>query len=233
MVAAVSIVFLLDLDNTLIDNDLARDRLAATTVRMLGARLSRAYWDTYEVVRAELGYVDTLATLERFHALHPDAAGDDLDRAILDFPYAEVRYPATLEVLKALRLAGLPVVLSDGDPVFQPLKVARSGVADAVRGNVLVFTHKDAHLQDVARLFPAERYVAIDDKASVLAGIKMHWGARVTTVHVLQGKYAQDPAEGPPPDLVIQRIGDLPSHLGTSSGAPMFEHGGADAWRLR
>lgn len=233
MVAAVQTVFLLDLDNTLIDNDLARDRLAEATARVLGDELSRAYWEDYEAVRAELGYVDTLATLERFHARHPDAGGEALDRAILDFPYAEVRYPATLEVLKALRLVGLPVVLSDGDPVFQPLKVARSGVADAVGGNVLVFTHKDAHLQDVERLFPAERYVAIDDKAAVLASIKMHWGERVTTVHVLQGKYADDRYDGPSPDLVIQRIGELPSYVGTASGAPMFEHGGASARRMR
>jgi hypothetical protein len=141
-------------------------RVAPATARVLGDELSRAYWEDYEAVRAELGYVDTLATLERFHARHPDAGGEALDRAILDFPYAQVRYPATLEVLKALRLVGLPVVLSDGDPVFQPLKVARSGVADAVGGNVLVFTHKDAHLHDVQRLFPAEQYVAIDDKAS-------------------------------------------------------------------
>ena len=227
MVAAVPLVFLLDLDNTLIDNDLARDRLATATARVLGGELSRAYWEEYEAVRADLGYVDTLATLERFHRLHPDAAGDALDRAILDFPYAEVRYGATLEVLKALRLAGVPVVLSDGDPVFQPLKVARSGVADAVLGNVLVFAHKETHLHDVARLFPADRYVAVDDKAAVLARIKMHWADRVTTVHVLQGKYADDPYEGPPPDLVIRRIADLPSFLGTASGAPVFEHGGA------
>ncbi|HEY6959421.1 MAG TPA: haloacid dehalogenase-like hydrolase [Candidatus Limnocylindria bacterium] len=226
------LVFLLDLDNTLIDNDVARDRLAEATVRVLGEELSRAYWDDYEAVRADLGYVDTLATLERFHQHHPDAGGGALDRAILDFPYAEVRYPATLEVLKALSLAGVPVVLSDGDPIFQPLKVARSGVADAVNGNVLVFAHKDAHLRDVARLFPAERYVAVDDKAGVLARVKMHWGERVTTVHVLQGKYADDPYEGPPPDLVIQRIGDLPSYVGTAPGAPVFEHGGATTRRV-
>ena len=228
----MSSTFLLDLDNTLIDNDLARDRLWAATKNVLGEPLSRAYWDVYEAVRAERGYVDTLETLDRFHTEHPDAPQDALDRAILDFPYAEVRYPATLEVLKALSLAGVPVVLSDGDPIFQPLKVARSGVADAVNGNVLVFAHKDAHLRDVARLFPAERYVAVDDKAGVLARVKMHWGERVTTVHVLQGKYADDPYEGPPPDLVIQRIGDLPAYVGTASGAPVFEHGGATTRRV-
>lgn len=232
MVAAMRIVFLLDLDNTLIDNDLARDRLAHATARVLGPDLSAAYWDAYEAVRVELGYVDTLATLERFHAAHPGVAADALDRAILDFPYGEVRYPATLEVLQVLRSAGSPVVLSDGDPVFQPLKVARCGVADAVRGNVLVFAHKDAHLGDVARLFPADRYIAVDDKAAVLARIKMHWADRVSTVHVLQGKYADDPYDGPAPDLVIPHIGDLPSHLGTSTGSPLLEHGAPSSRRV-
>ena len=226
-------VYLLDLDNTLIDNDLARERLAEATVRVLGGDLSHAYWEDYEAVRVQLGYVDTLATLERFHTLHPDAGGDELDRAVLDFPYGEVRYPATLEVLKALRFAGVPVVLSDGDPIFQPLKVARSGVADAVGGNVLVFAHKDDHLQDVARLFPADRYVAVDDKAAILARIKMHWRDGVTTVHVLQGKYADDPYDGPPPDVVIKRIGELPSYLGTASDGAVFEHDAASSRRLR
>lgn len=224
-------VFLLDLDNTLIDNDRARDELAVATRLVLGDELSAAYWEDYEAVRTERGYVDTLATLERFHRTRPDAPGDPLDRAILDFPYAEVRYPATLEVLKALRFAGTVVVLSDGDPIFQPLKVARSGVADAVAGNVLVFAHKDEHLADVARLFPAERYVAVDDKAGILARIKMHWAARVTTVHVMQGKYSDDPYDGPHPDVVVPRIGDVPALLGTSGVVPLFDeeratHGG-------
>lgn len=228
----MAVVFLLDLDNTLIDNDLARDRLWAATETLLGEGLSRSYWEAYEAVRADHGYVDTLETLARFHALHPTAPQDALDRAMLDFPYAEVRYPATLEVLTALRSAGTPVVLSDGDPIFQPLKIARSGVADAVGGNVLVFTHKDEHLADVGRLFPAERYVAVDDKAGVLARIKMHWGERVTTVHVLQGKYADDGYDGPAPDRVIRRIGDLPAALGTTTGEAVFEHGGTGARRM-
>ncbi len=185
-------VFLLDLDNTLIDNDRARDRLAEATAKVLGSQLSVEYWRVYEEVRDELGYVDSLATLERFQARHPDAPGAALDRVVLDFPYTEIRYPATLEVLQAMWLAGTPVVLSDGDPVFQPLKIARSGVAAAVRGNVLVFMHKERHLADIERLFPADHYAAVDDKAGILARIKEHWADRVTTVHVLQGKYADD-----------------------------------------
>jgi FMN phosphatase YigB (HAD superfamily) len=223
MFAEMRVVFLLDVDNTLIDNDGARVRLAEATERALGAELSRAYWDLYETVRGDLGYVDSLATLARFHRAHATAEGDALDRAILDFPYAEVRYPATLEVLAALALAGTPVVFSDGDPVFQALKIARSGVTAAVNGNVLVFTHKEEHLDDVARLFPAERYVAVDDKAGILARVKAHWGERVTTVHVLQGKYSDDPYDGPRPDVALPRIADVAGLLGTDGGQPVFD----------
>lgn len=220
----MAVVFLLDLDNTLIDNDRARDRQAAETVRILGEPLSREYWAAYEAVRARLGYVDTLATLARFHRDHPSPAWGALDRALLDFPYAEVCYPATLGVLASLRRRGVVVVLSDGDPIFQPLKIARSGVGDAVDHNVLVFAHKDEHLADVARLFPADHYVAVDDKAGILARIKLHWSSRVTTVHVLQGKYALEPYDGPHPDLVIEGIADLPDALGTSLTAQMLQN---------
>lgn len=215
-------VFLLDLDNTLIDNDAARDRLAMATRRVLGDELSARYWDVYEEVRADLGYVDTLATLARFQERHADPSAGALDRAVLDFPYAEVRYPETLAVLAALRTVGTPVVLSDGDPIFQPLKVARSGVDEAVRGNVLVFTHKDRQLGDVARLFPAGHYVAVDDKASILARIKEAWADRVSTVHVLQGKYADDPYAGPAPDATIAGIGGLRPLAGTAEALEVF-----------
>lgn len=219
----MDVVFLLDLDNTLIDNDRARDGLAHATRRVLGADLSGEYWDLYEEVRRELGYVDSLETLARFHARRPRAPGDALDRAILDFPYAEVRYPASLDVLEALWLAGTAALLSDGDPIFQPLKIARSGIAAAVRGNVLVFTHKEEHLVDVERLFPARHFVAVDDKAAILGRIKSHWGDRVTTVHVRQGKYAGDPSEGPAPDLVVDGIAGLPGVLGRDEGRFVFE----------
>ncbi len=216
------VVFLLDLDNTLIDNDLARERLARAAREILGQRLSDTYWAVYEEVRGDLGYVDTLETLARFHGRHGDPSAGALDRAILDFPYAEVRYPDTLGVLEALGALGTAVVLSDGDPVFQPLKVARCGVDAAVHGNVLVFTHKDRHLDAVARLFPAERYVAVDDKAATLARIKGAWGERVSTVHVRQGKYADDAYTGAAPDATIARIGDLRPLVGTAGALRMF-----------
>ena len=208
----MSVVFLLDLDNTLIDNDAVRDRLNEGTRRLVGALLADRFWNLYEEVRDECDYVDFLETLDRFHREPNDLRLDQqrqLDRLILDFPYAEARYPATLDVLAALWKAGTPVVLSDGDPVFQPLKIHRSGVAEAVRGNVLVFPHKETCLDVVARLFPAERYVAVDDKAGILAALKTQWGDRLTTVHVLQGKYADDAYAGPAPDHVLKGIGGL------------------------
>jgi FMN phosphatase YigB (HAD superfamily) len=207
----MTIVFLLDLDNTLIDNDAVRDRLNEGTRRLLGAALADRFWMIYEEVRDECDYVDFLETLDRFHRAAKDPPDQQrlLDRVILDFPYAEARYPATLDVLAALWRAGTPVVLSDGDPVFQPLKVFRSGVAEAVRGNVLVFPHKETSLDAVARLFPADEYVAVDDKAAILAALKTQWRERLTTVHVLQGKYADDAYTGPAPDHVLSGIAGL------------------------
>jgi hypothetical protein len=221
----MDVVFLLDVDNTLIDNDRARVRLGEATERLLGPDLAKVYWETYEEVRRDLGFVDSLATLARFHERVGDPTVGGIDRAILDFPYAEVRYPTALAVVAALWRVGTPVVLSDGDPVFQPLKTARAGLTEAVKGNVLVFTHKEEHLESVARLFPADRYIAVDDKAAILARVKVHWGDRVRTVHVLQGKYADDPYEGPPPDAVIERIGELMPLAGTPDALQVFLEG--------
>ena len=215
-------VFLVDFDNTLCDNDLARVRLTEATDRILGPRLSGEYWHLYEAVRDERGFVDFIETQARFHREHPEAPGAPLDRAILDFPYAEVRYPEALDVVAGLRRAGRVVVLSDGDPTFQPLKIARAGVTSAIDGNVLVFAHKEEHLDAVARLFPADRYVAVDDKAGVLARIKEAWREGVGTVHVLQGKYADDPYDGPRPDAVIERIGDILALTGTPDALQLF-----------
>ena len=207
----MAVVFLLDLDNTLIDNDAVREQLNEATRRLLGAALADRFWKIYEEVRDECEYVDFLETLGRFHraANAPLEQRRELDRLILDYPYPEARYPATLDVLAALWKAGTPVVLSDGDPVFQPLKVFRSGVAEAVRGNVLVFPHKETCLDAVARLFPADAYVVVDDKAAILAALKTQWGARLTTVHVLQGKYAEDAYTGPRPDHTLNGIAEL------------------------
>ena len=219
------VVFLLDVDNTLIDNDRGRELLATATEGLLGHALSKEYWSLYEEVRTALGYVDSLETLERFQGRHGDPTSGRLARAILDFDYTDIRYPETLDVLAALRRVGTPVVLSDGDPVFQALKIARAGVADAVDDNVLVFAHKEEHLEDVALLFPADHYIVVDDKAAILARIKLHWDRRVSTVHVLQGKYADDEFEGPRPDAVIGRIGELERLVGTADALRVFLEG--------
>lgn len=232
MFATMAVVFLLDVDNTLIDNDRARERLTADVDDLLGPQRAKNLWTIYEEVRADLGYVDSLETLARFRAQAPDAPVGALDRLVLDFPYAEVRYEATLGVLATLRSVGTPVVLSDGDPVFQPLKIARAGIDAAVAGNVLVFTHKEDRLDDVARLFPATRYVAVDDKAGLLARIKRHWGAKVGTVHVLQGKYADDPYDGPAPDAAIASIGDLGALVGTADRLRVLLEKAEDAGRI-
>ena len=220
----MGVAFLLDFDNTLCDNDAARDRMSRETDRILGVDHSKEFWATYEAVRRERGFVDFLATLARWHDADPGAPAE-LDRAILDLRYADYVYSETLATIAVLWRHGTVVVLSDGDPTFQPLKVARSGVGDAVRGNVLVFEHKERHLADIARLFPAERYVAVDDKATVLARVKVGWRARVSTVHVLQGKYADDPFEGPRPDVTIASIGDLGSLIGTAEGRRVLLEG--------
>jgi FMN phosphatase YigB (HAD superfamily) len=224
MFARVRVTFLLDFDNTLSDNDLARERLTRATLQMLGADASRDFWTTYERVRDEMGFVDFMGTLERFDAAHPEVAAV-LDRAVLDFQYAEVLYPDSLRTLAALWRVGVPVVLSDGDRTYQPLKISRSGVHDAVRGNVLVFPHKEHYLDVVARLFPADRYVAVDDKAVTLARVKVHWGERVATVHVLQGKYSDDPYDGPRPDATIAAIGDLVGLAGTPDALRVLVEG--------
>lgn len=216
-------VVFLDVDNTLIDNDRARDDLWRATDRVLGEERSRAFWTAYEEVRGDRGYVDFLETLRRFHGTD-GSSPDALDRAILDFPYADYRYPDSLRVIEALRAHGTVVILSDGDAVFQPLKIARAGLAEAVDGNVVVFPHKDRHLDDLARLFPADRYIAVDDKAEVLARIKLQWVDRVKTVHVVQGKYSDDPYEGPPPDVVVPRIGDIADDMrGTAVRSSLFD----------
>jgi hypothetical protein len=220
----VAVTFLLDFDNTLSDNDLARTRLTDATAKLLGSEGSRELWATYERVRDEMGFVDFLGTLAKFDAGHPDVDAA-LDRAVLDFPYREVLYPDTLRTIASLWRVGVPVVLSDGDRTYQPLKISRSGVHDAVRGNVLVFPHKERDLDDVARLFPADRYIAVDDKAAILARIKLHWHERVSTVHVLQGKYSDDPYDGPRPDASIAGIGDLVELVGTPEALRVFLEG--------
>lgn len=207
------LVFLLDVDNTLLDNDRFSADLDARLVQAFGDDGRERYRALYESLRAERGYADYLAPLQ---AMRGDFEADpDLLRMsafLLDYPFAERLYPAALEAIAHLCTLGTPVILSDGDVVFQPRKIQRSGLWNAVRGRVLVYLHKEHMLAAVQQAYPAQHYVVVEDKPRLLAAIKTALGARVTTVFVQQGHYAIDAdmdALQPPPDLRIARIGDL------------------------
>ncbi|MGA7985972.1 MAG: HAD family hydrolase [Burkholderiales bacterium] len=207
------LVALFDVDNTLLDNDRVQQDLRAHLAREFGHHARDRYWDILEQLRAELGYVDYLGALERYRLerLH-DPRVLALSGWLVDYPFAERLYPEALEVLQHASRAARAVILSDGDAVFQPRKVMRSGLWRAVAGQVLIYVHKEQMLADVERLFPARRYVMVDDKLRILAAIKHAWGERVTTVFVRQGHYANDPQNTgryPAADLSIGRIGEL------------------------
>ncbi len=207
------VVYLLDVDNTLLDNDAVIADLRRHLRDGFGEACEQQYWDIFERLRRELGYADYLGALQRYRIEHPrDLELLRVSLYLLDYPFADRVYPHALEVLAALRRRGPIVVLSDGDVVFQPRKVERSGLWEAVEGNVLIYIHKEQMLDDVERRYPARRYVVVDDKLRILAAIKNVWRDRVTTVFVRQGHYALDPAIArayPPADLAIERIGDL------------------------
>ena len=212
-VAAVDVVFLLDVDNTLLDNDRFKSDLDARIQRDFGPEGRAAYWALYESERDRLGYADYLAALQAFREGRED--DPDLLRMsgyMLDYPFAERVYPGALETVERLHELGTPVILSDGDVVFQPRKVQRSGLWDAVDGRVLIYIHKEKRLDAVQRLYPARRYVMVDDKLRILAAMKATLGDRLVTVFPRQGHYAADPAviaACPPADHSVERIGDL------------------------
>jgi len=203
-------VFLIDVDNTLLDNDLAKADVARAIRALVGLDRSARFWSLYEKVRDEYGVVDYPETLRRFRRTFPEVSRvTDVDRAVFDVPFDRYLYPRALDVIAHLWHLGEPVILSDGDRVYQPMKIERSGILLAVRGNVLVYEHKEDHLAEVQRRFPADRYVHIDDKAALLARTRASLGDRVTTVHVRQGHYATEIASGAPPDIVVDRIADV------------------------
>ena len=218
------VVFLLDVDNTLIDNDRVQADLRAELARRFGAAARDRYWNILEGLRTELGYVDYLGALERYRLerLH-DPRVLALSGWLVDYPFAERLYPGALEVLGHCQERGRTVILSDGDAVFQPRKVERSGLWDAVHGQVLIYVHKEQMLADVERLYPARRYVMVDDKLRILGAMKAIWGARLTTVFVRQGHYAADPASlaaYAPADASVARIADLLQGDPARPGAP-------------
>jgi len=213
--SASDVVFLLDVDNTLLDNDRFKTDLDARLLRDFGAGGRDRYWACYESERARLGYADYLAALQAFReGLDDDPDLLQMSVFMLDYPFAERFYPGALEAIAHLRTLGTPVVLSDGDIVFQPRKVQRSGVWDAVQGRVLIYLHKQDMLDAVQRRFPARHYVMVDDKPRLLAAMKTVMGERLTTVFVRQGHYASEAtghAIAPSPDLMIDRIDALTS----------------------
>jgi FMN phosphatase YigB (HAD superfamily) len=203
-------VFLLDVDNTLIDNDRVKKDLGRVIESLVSADCASRFWSLYEQVRQEAGVVDFPETLRRFRRTFPDEPrAEDVDRAVLDVPFDRYLYPRALDVIARLWAHGEVAILSDGDRVYQPAKIARAGLLLATRGNVLVYEHKEDHLAEVERRFPARHYVHVDDRASLLARTKTVLGTRATTIHVRQGHYASETQPGPAPDLEIDRIADL------------------------
>ena len=206
-------VFLVDVDNTLLDNDHIQADLRRHLEREFGAACRDRYWAILEQLFSELGYRDYLGALQRYRVEHPlDINLLSMSSYLVDYPFANRLYPGALDVLERFRGWGPTVILSDGDVVFQPRKVERSGIAEAVGGHVLIYIHKEEELDDVERRYPARHYVLVDDKPRILAAVKAVWGDRVTTVLPRQGQYARDAAvvaSLPAADLTVERVGDL------------------------
>jgi FMN phosphatase YigB (HAD superfamily) len=213
MTKTSDVVFLFDVDNTLIDNDHVQAHLSEHLEQTYGAAARDRYWELFEQLRNELGYADYLGALERYRM--EDLHRPELLRMsnwLVDYPFAERLYPRALDAVKHVQQWGTVVILSDGDAVFQPRKVERSGLWHLFDNRVLIYVHKEQELDDVGRLYPADHYVLIDDKLRILAAVKKIWGDNVTTVFPKQGHYALDSktlAEYPPADIELASIGDL------------------------
>jgi len=213
MTAPDEVVFLFDVDNTLLDNDRVEKDLRDQMEREFGAVSRDRYFAILEELRAELGYSDYLGALQRYRL--EDMCDPRLlimSSFLVDYPFANRLYPGSIDALEHVRPWGKTVILSDGDVVFQPRKVQRSGLWEAVEGRVLIYIHKELMLAEVERSYPARHYVMMDDKLRILTAMKNIWGDRLTTVWPRQGHYALDPkaiATYPPADLAIERIGGL------------------------
>lgn len=211
------VVFLLDVDNTLLDNDHVVADLRGHLQATFGQASAERYWAIFEELRSELGYADYLGALQRYRS-RIQGSGTEAQQLLLmssflvDYPFAERLYPRALDVVASLGQLGPTVILSDGDVVFQPRKVQRSGLWDAVGGRVLIYVHKEQMLDAVERIYPARRYVLVDDKVRILSAVKKVWGERLLAVFPRQGHYALDQAEVgryPPADVTVEAIGDL------------------------
>lgn len=217
MSPAPELVVLLDVDNTLLDNDRVIRDLGEHLVREFGPEQAQRYWAAFEHLRTELGYADYLGALQRYRAQEVEDAMNDpqllqMSTFLIDYPFAERLYPGALEVLERLGHRAQTVIVTDGDVVFQPRKVQRSGLWQAVGGRVLIYVHKELMLDAIQRRYPARHYVMVDDKLRILAAMKRVLGERLTTAFVRQGHYALDPqqtADHSPADIAIDRIDAL------------------------
>jgi FMN phosphatase YigB (HAD superfamily) len=217
-------VFLFDVDNTLLDNDAVQEDLSNHLESEFGRPARERYWSIFETLRAELGYADYLGALQRYRGEDPD--DPQLLRMsgfLIDYPFPSRLYPGALQAVAHCRRAGPTAILSDGDVVFQPRKVTRSGLWDAVESRVMIYLHKEQMLDAVERRYPAKHYVMVDDKLRILDAMKKVWGPRLTTIFVRQGHYALDLANisaYPEADLTLERIGDLADLNVANLGAP-------------
>ena len=208
-----NLVFMIDLDNTILDNDGVKTDLQARMLEILGAEMAARFWELYEAVRKDIDIIDFYETFRRLREEFP-ARAETVDRAsdaLMDWDFCPRLYANALETIHHLKQLGLPIVVSDGDPVFQPSKIHQCGVTEMVDGRVLIFVHKEKYLPSVQARFKADHYVLIDDKPGILMRSKAALGDRLTTVHVLQGKYALDPklAVDYKPDIVVKNFSDL------------------------
>jgi len=210
---AADVTFLVDVDNTLLDNGAVVAELRRHLRDTVGAAGEQRYWDIFEELFLDPGFADYFGALQRYSLERPrDPRLFDVSLFLLNYPFAERLYPRALDVIARLRARAPVAIVSDGDVVFQPYKVKRSGLWDAAAGHVLIYIHKEQMLGDVEQRYPAQQYVVVDDKIRLLTAIKKVWGARCTTVFVRQGHYAADKATvaaHPPADVTAERIGDL------------------------
>lgn len=206
-------VFLFDVDNTLLDNDRVTADLRRFLDREVGVERSGNYWEIFEELRTDLGYADYLGALQRYRMQCPyDSHLLAVSTYLINYPFANRLFPNSLDVIEKCSEIGQVVILTDGDVVFQPRKIERSGLFEAVGGNILIYIHKEHELEDVERRYPAKKYVLVDDKIRILSAIKDVWGDRVTTVFPRQGHYALDTenvAKYPAADITVERIGDI------------------------
>ena len=209
-------VFLFDVDNTLLDNDHVTADLKRHLAANVGPERAQRYWQLFESIRSELGYADYLGALQRYRIDYPhDPNLLTVSYFLMRYPFANRLFPNSVDAVEHVAQWGPVVILSDGDVVFQPHKVYRSGLFELFQGQVLIYVHKEQELEDVAQRYPADHYVIVDDKIRILDAVKKIWQSRVTTVFVRQGHYALDPqvlAKYPPADVSLERIGELVNH---------------------